>query len=717
MVDSPGSRGDDYDHHLLEALWVYQSWREPNLELLNRLLNSENHQARAAAVLVLTDWIDEVPNSFELLAAAAKDEHPLVRLDAIRGLAKIPKAESMLAALEVLDQPMDTFLDYAMWVTARDLQPEWFPAVQQGDARFLQDTDKLLFLFNAMGGDGGVNSLITLVKQNKIPTEQRSAVYRLFLQQPNPAALGLVFDSVLDTDTPLENRVNWLSQLADVSSNRKVIPAGDLSKVAPLLKSDQAELRLAAIRAVGAWKVSGQEAALFSKLKNRDLSVAEQQIVLQALAQLGSPEGLEQIRKIASSSENLQLKTAAVLALLNQNDPSAAALAAELLAGANSTDNVTSLIQPIIANDELAKSFIKEVGSQKLPRDVAVLSLRQIEQSGRKLPKLMAAITSSAQIQTGPRKLSEDEMARMVKLIQTEGDAARGEMIYRRQALACQSCHAIAGAGGRVGPDILSLGASAQPDYLVNSLLDPNDKVKENYHTTVIITDEGKTLSGIKLRETDTAVILRNAEDNEFSVPLDQIDEEIQGTSMMPTGLTDNLTEAEFVDLVRFLSELGRTENFSVSKKLQARSWQVLQFSDEASYQMHADRVSSVTEDLPVFRWSPAYATVDGKLPLDILPGFRIRQPQNAKGFGFARAKLIVDEAVNAEIKLNDGQHLEVWLDAKPLDTTSSAPITLTEGEHWLTIKVKLDDRTLPLAAELSLPADQTSAARWYIGK
>ncbi|QDU80280.1 hypothetical protein Pla110_20060 [Polystyrenella longa] len=710
-------KDEQYEHHLLEALWAYQSWLEPNAELLTILLAANDHKARAAGVSILSDWIDEIPNSAELLASAAQDESPRVRLEAIRGLARIPEPESMLAALKVLDQPMDTFLDYALWVTARDLQPVWLPAVQAGDVRFLEETDKLLFLFNAMGGDGGVNLLIDLVQQNKIPAEQLPAVYRLFLQQPNPTSLGLVYTAVLNEENSQAARAGWLTELANVAATRNVVPAGDLNQITSLVDSSQSEIRLAAISAIGAWKLQAEEEVLFKKLGQEELSVEEQRVLLQAIARIGSGPGLERLRNFAQNSENRTLQTAAAIALLKQNDPAAATVTADLLSKSDSTEAVNQIMQPIIANEELAKSFVEQLGSRQLSRDVAVLSLRQIQQSGRQLPELTAAITKSAQIQTGPRKLSPEEMTHILELVKSEGDAARGETIYRREILVCQQCHAIAGAGGRVGPDLLSLGASAQPDYLVNSLLDPNDKVKENYHTTVIITEDGKTFSGIKVRETDSDVILRNADDNEFSVPLDSVDEEFQGKSMMPTGLTDSLTEAEFVDLVKFLSDLGRTDEFSVSKKLQARSWQYLIPTEPARHLMIRTRVSAVASENEVFNWKAAYTTVGGKLPVDMIPGFNIRHPKEARGFGFVRAELLAEQATRAELLLGSTEGLEVWLDEEPLTISDAIPLELTEGTHHITIKIDLDTRKEAIQAELVLPEDKASAAKWYLGK
>ena len=72
-----------------------------------------------------------------------------------------------------------------------------------------------------------------------------------------------------------------------------------------------------------------------------------------------------------------------------------------------------------------------------------------------------------------PKALSAPEMAQLLADVARQGDPARGEEVFRRKDLTCQKCHAIAGAGGQVGPGLESIGASAQPDYLVDSILQP----------------------------------------------------------------------------------------------------------------------------------------------------------------------------------------------------------------------------------------------------
>ena len=46
------------------------------------------------------------------------------------------------------------------------------------------------------------------------------------------------------------------------------------------------------------------------------------------------------------------------------------------------------------------------------------------------------------------KTMPAEDMKALIADIQAHGDAARGEMIFRRKTLSCFSCHAIGGAGG-----------------------------------------------------------------------------------------------------------------------------------------------------------------------------------------------------------------------------------------------------------------------------
>ena len=60
----------EYEHHLLEALWLHQNHNVVNVDLLKRMLASPDFRARAAATRVLCYWRDRVPDALELLQAS-----------------------------------------------------------------------------------------------------------------------------------------------------------------------------------------------------------------------------------------------------------------------------------------------------------------------------------------------------------------------------------------------------------------------------------------------------------------------------------------------------------------------------------------------------------------------------------------------------------------------------------------------------------------------
>ena len=120
-------------------------------------------------------------------------------------------------------------------------------------------------------------------------------------------------------------------------------------------------------------------------------------------------------------------------------------------------------------------------------------------------------------------------------------------------------CHSIGGAGGKVGPDMTSLGASTPlADYIVEAVLLPNKRIKESYNSVQVTTKDGEELSGNLVRESAEELILRDATAKEISVPKKNIESRKLGGSLMPGGLLDFITPQERLDLYAFLAQLGK---------------------------------------------------------------------------------------------------------------------------------------------------------------
>jgi hypothetical protein len=114
----------EYWRHKLEALWLHQALDEPDTALLQEMLRCPEPKARAAATRVLCYTRERVQNPLELLQVQINDEHPRVRLEAIRALSFFDGPEALKAqetALELLQHPMDYYLEYTLNETGKTL--------------------------------------------------------------------------------------------------------------------------------------------------------------------------------------------------------------------------------------------------------------------------------------------------------------------------------------------------------------------------------------------------------------------------------------------------------------------------------------------------------------------------------------------------------------------------------------------------------------------
>ena len=122
-------KDSQYQHHLLEALWVQQHHNEVNLPLLEQVLASPDFRARAAAARVLCYWRDRVSNALGRFKALAADANPRVRLEAVRAASFFTVPEAVEIPVIAGEQPSDIYLDYVTAETFRTLNPLWKKAL------------------------------------------------------------------------------------------------------------------------------------------------------------------------------------------------------------------------------------------------------------------------------------------------------------------------------------------------------------------------------------------------------------------------------------------------------------------------------------------------------------------------------------------------------------------------------------------------------------
>ncbi|MEM6316652.1 MAG: PVC-type heme-binding CxxCH protein [Bacteroidota bacterium] len=103
----------EYEHHLLEGLWVTWALNRVDGDLLEQVLNAQDFRARASAVRVLRYAGHQISNQTELLTKAAADEHGRVRLEAVVAASWLPRDEGLQVAEEGKKHPIDEWAKYA----------------------------------------------------------------------------------------------------------------------------------------------------------------------------------------------------------------------------------------------------------------------------------------------------------------------------------------------------------------------------------------------------------------------------------------------------------------------------------------------------------------------------------------------------------------------------------------------------------------------------
>jgi putative heme-binding domain-containing protein len=704
----------DYEHHLLEALWTYQALDVTEPNLLRTLLHAKDHRARAAAVRVLQYWHDRLPNSTEFLAARVADDHPRVRLEAVRALGQVSDVNAVEVAMRALDRPVDLFTDYALWLTACELEPHWMPALQMGHLDFSGNPRHLLFALQAVGSQAGLKPLVDLVQSGKVAKDREEGVFCLLAAVGRPEELRLVFEHVLGAGaTEAGKRAILLSALERAGRQRSVRPAGDLSRLGKLLAVDNDAVRAAAARLAGMWQLESFRPQLLDVARAATSSEMLRKAAFEGLTQLGGPASQQAFEQLSSPRYPSGLRVGAIVALASMDVEAAARRAVQLLTADHNDIDPTDLVTAFVQRRGGAAILAKALADQRLPVDVAKIAVRAARASGRDTPGLVEALTKAGGLTGRPQVLTVGELELLAAEVAQRGDAHRGETVFRRKDLSCLKCHAIAGAGGQVGPDLISIGATAPVDYLIESILLPNKAVKENYHSLVVATKDGRVLTGIKVRETAGELILRDAEDREIAIPARAIEEKTTGGSLMPEGLADFLTRAELVDLVRFLSELGKVGPFAVGKSRLVRRWQVLEPTEEARPSLQGGDLGAATADNRVLTWSPAYSTVAGVLPLNVFqpPG------KGTARFGLVRCHLEASAAARVRLKLNSATGLAVWLDRAPIAVQQELLVDLPPGVHTLTFAVNLAQRHEGVQCELDDVPGSSAPVRILSGK
>jgi len=148
-----------------------------------------------------------------------------------------------------------------------------------------------------------------------------------------------------------------------------------------------------------------------------------------------------------------------------------------------------------------------------------------------------------------------------------EGDAQRGAAIFFSEQAKCSACHRVGSKGENIGPDLSMIGANRSGSDLLESIIFPSATIVRDYEPYMIMTEDGRVLTGLVARETSDVLYLQQQNGEVVPIQRNQIEEMVPGTvSIMPAGLEKVLTTQQLADLVAYLKNLNQPSVISSTK-------------------------------------------------------------------------------------------------------------------------------------------------------
>jgi putative heme-binding domain-containing protein len=281
----------------------------------------------------------------------------------------------------------------------------------------------------------------------------------------------------------------------------------------------------------------------------------ERRQALTALVEAGTPRLSALLHKLL---DDKALRATALASLAAYDDE---ATPAEILRryAALPEDEKAEAIGALSSRVAYAMALLEAVERKMVPRgDITAHTARQLEAFGdKRLRERLAAVWGEV------RKTSTQKDALMAKYkalltpdFLSAADLPSGRLLFQKH---CGACHRMYGEGGQVGPDLTGSNRK-NLDYVLENVLDPSALINRDYKVTLVLTGDGRLISGIAVEQPGGTLAVQTANQRVFLTKDDIERMQPSELSMMPEGALDKLTSEEVRDLLAYLKTEKQVE-------------------------------------------------------------------------------------------------------------------------------------------------------------
>ncbi|MGV3772632.1 MAG: PVC-type heme-binding CxxCH protein [Verrucomicrobiales bacterium] len=583
----------------LHAIWgIGQVANEHPLALgplINLLADPISGEVRAQSARVIGDM--RLGLAYEALLKSLRDPNPRVRFYAALALGKIGIGEAGPAILQMLSEnaDVDPFLRHAgvmalTWMNDMNIletaSRDNASSVRMATAlamRRLNRPEVAMFLYDSKpqivleaaravyesNHPNGLSQLASMVSKTKLeePVFRRAihANYRIGKLENAMALSEMAVNNSLPIDLRVEI-IELLGQWANpprrdlLTGLYRPLPAREnrsaslalRSELPALLQSGSDAIRVAAIHAAVGLEISQAASHLMFMVQgSNNVSVVRVE-ALKALHALKDPQWKEAWRIAADDPDENLRKTAIAIQPKTSSGSAATALLATLEKG--SIAEKRAALEQLAGNNDIAVDaallvWIDNIAANKAPREI---ELELLEAAAKRKDPLI-----QAQLARFHARRATNDLALRHREVLFGGNVANGRKIFFERADAsCLRCHKIKGEGGDVGPALDGIGGRYPREYLLESIIEPSNRIAPGFENLVIRMKDGTVYSGLLKADELEIMTINSPEEGIIKIPKADIESLDLGLSAMPAEITSTLSKRDLRDLVEFLSSL-----------------------------------------------------------------------------------------------------------------------------------------------------------------
>lgn len=521
---------DAKNPHALEALWALNLCGGLSGDLAAELLEHPSQHVRRWTVRLLGDDRQvSSPLAAQLARLAASEPEVQIRSQLASSAKRLPAeqglpiAQALAARSEDLD---DMHLPLLIW-WAIEAQCESHPdAVLHlfSDASFWRlpiveryVVERVMQRFATAGGERDLQNCAQLLSLS-----------------PNPELSAKLMSGLLEAFRGRKMTGLPPSLAAALDKHQKSLGESDLALGLRLGKADAVDKALKFI---------------LDEKADKPLRLS----YIEILGQINQPRAVPELLKLLGATRYHSVKRTALEALMQYDDPTIGPKLARLYHGALPDEQgVRSTAQRVLASRKTwAKDLLGEVQASRVsPREIPLDIVQQIKlHHDAELDKIVEKHWGKVRESTPKEKL--EQIAKIALLVrQRDGDAAAGKAIFTKT---CAVCHKLFGEGGQTGPELTGYERD-NLGFLLPAIVDPSLAIREEFTNFLIVTTDGRTLTGLIDKQDARTVTLRGANNQTTLVNREDIDTlQALTTSIMPENILQPLSEQDLKNLFAYV--------------------------------------------------------------------------------------------------------------------------------------------------------------------